>query len=178
MDFFVVPTATWNLLYGFFVIHHGRRLILHFDATFHPGESWLCQQMREAFPGDGRAPQFIILARDSSFSPLVLRTLRNMGLKLKRTSVKSPWQNGTAERWIASLRRDMLHHVIVIDEEHLYRLVGAYISYYHEDRTHLSLGKDPPRHRPLEERPDLPSVVAALPRVGGLHHRYTWKRAA
>ncbi len=85
---------------------------------------------------------------------------------------------GTAERWIASLRRDMLHHVIVLDETHLCRLVRSYTSYYHEDRTHLSLGKDSPRSRPMEERPDVPSVVVGLPRVGGLHHRYTWERAA
>jgi len=178
MDFFVVPTATWHLLYGFFVIHHGRRVILHFNATFHPGESWLCQQMREAFPGDELVPKYVILDRDSSFSPLVLRTLRNMGMRIKRTSVKSPWQNGVAERWIASIRRDMLHHVIVIDETHLCRLVRSYISYYHEDRTHLTLEKDSPRPRCAEARPDVPSAVVALPRVGGLHHRYTWERAA
>jgi transposase InsO family protein len=178
MDFFVVPTATWHLLYGFFVIHHGRRLVLHFNATFHPGERWLCQQMREAFSGDEPVPKYIILDRDSSFSPLVLQTLRNMGIKIKRTSVKSPWQNGVAERWIASIRRDMLHHVIVIDESHLCRLVRSYIIYYHEDRTHLSLAKDSPRSRPMEERSDVPRVVVALPRVGGLHHRYTWQRAA
>ena len=72
MDFFVVPTATWHLLYGFFVVHHGRRVILHYNATFHPAESWLCQQMREAFHGDEPAPKYVILDRDSSFSPLVL----------------------------------------------------------------------------------------------------------
>ncbi len=72
----------------------------------------------------------------------------------------------------------MLHHVVVIDERHLWRLVHSYISYYHEDRTQLSLKKDSPRSRPMKERSDVLSVVVALPRVGGLQHRYTWERAA
>src|SRR6516164_5836578 len=67
MDFFTVPTATFRVLYCFFVISHGRRKILHFNVTEHPTRAWIVQQVREAFPED-RAPQYLILDRDVKFS--------------------------------------------------------------------------------------------------------------
>ncbi len=72
----------------------------------------------------------------------------------------------------------MLNHVVVINEVHLIRLVRAYISYYHEDRTHLSLKKDTPNWRPVKKRPSEGAKVVSLPRVGGLHRRYDWSEAA
>jgi transposase InsO family protein len=106
-DFFTVPTATFRLLYCFFVIEHGRRKILHFNVTRHPTADWVIQQLREAFPQ--AAPyRYVILDRDSKFDDEVLMFLRATGLEPKRTSTESPWQNGTAERWIGSCRREML----------------------------------------------------------------------
>ncbi len=75
-------------------------------------------------------------------------------------------------------RRELLDHVIVLNEPHLRRLLHEYLDYYHNDRTHLSLGKDPPATRAVCA-PTSPCVtVASLPRVGGLHHRYEWREAA
>ena len=91
---------------------------------------------------------------------------------------RSPWQNGTAERWIGSCRRELLAHVVVFGERHLVRLVRSYVSYYHKDRCHLGLGKDTPDERPITPRPSPTAKVMALPRVGGLHHRYEWREAA
>ena len=101
-----------------------------------------------------------------------------MGTKPIRISYRSPWQNGTAERWIGSCRRELLEHVVVLSEQHLVRLVRLYISYYHEDRCHLRLDKDTPDERPITPRPSSTAKVVALPRVGGLHHRYEWREAA
>ena len=64
-----------------------------------------------------------------------------------RISYRSPWQNGTAERWIGNCRRELLEHVVVLGERHLVRLVRTYVSYYHEDRCHLGLEKDTPNER-------------------------------
>jgi putative transposase len=66
------------------------------------------------------------------------------GVKHTRTSIRSPWQNGTAEGWVGSCRRELLDHVIPLNEEHLRRLIREYVRYYHEDRIHESLGKDTP----------------------------------
>ena len=177
MDLFTVPTASLRLLYGFFVIEHGRRHIVHFNATFHPTAAWVIQQLREAFPYDD-APRYLIFDRDSIFSPAVVEFVRALGSDPIRTSYRSPWQNGTAERWICSCRREMLEHVVVLSERHLVRLARLYIEYYHEDRCHLGLDKDTPNDRPITPRPAPNAKVVALPRVGGLHHCYEWRAAA
>ena len=100
MDFFTVPTATFRMLYVFFIVRHGRRQIAHFAVTAHPTADWVRQQLRE------------------------------------------------------------------------------YVAYFHEDRCHLSLDKDPPVTRPVTPKPSPSAKVIALPRIGGLHHRYAWRDAA
>ncbi len=177
MDFFVVPTATMRVLYGFFVIDHGRRRVVHFNATFQPTAAWVIQQLREAFPYD-TAPRYLIFDNDSIFSRTVAAFVKSMGTKPNRTAYFSPWQNPVAERWIGSCRRELLNHVVVLGQRHLVRLVQDYIAYHTHDRTHLSLGKHTPANRPLMPRPTGSAKVIALPRVGGLHHRYEWREAA
>ena len=177
MDLFVVPTATFRLLYGLVIIHHDRRQVLHFNATEHPTEDWMVQQLREAFPEEPEA-RHLIFDRDSIFSPAVIRAVESMGIEPKRTSPRSPWQNGVAERWIGSCRRELLDHVVVLNDLHLVRLVRDYVGYYHEDRCHLFLGKDTPTGRLITPSPSASARVVSLPRVGGLHHRYEWREAA
>jgi putative transposase len=177
MDFFTVPSATFRVLYGFFVIVHGRRKILHFNATEDPTSEWIVQQLREAFPEDS-APRYLILDRDSKYQGEATEMLRVLGSKLIRTAYRSLWQNGVAERWVGTCRRELLDQVIVLNEVHLRRLVHEYIRYYHEDRNHDALDKDTPEPRTAERRKGAQSGVVTVPRVGGLHHRYTWKAAA
>jgi len=100
------------------------------------------------------------------------------GLKPKRTSVQAPRQNGIAERWVGSCRRQILDHVIALNEQHLRRLIRDYVNYYHEDRIHDSLEKDTPNRRPVEQKPAANPTVISMPRLGGLHHRYAWREAA
>jgi transposase len=176
-DFFTVPTLTFQLLYCFFVIEHGRRRILHCNVTRHPSADWVVQQLREAFPEAGPY-RYVILDRDTKFDADVMTFLKATGLKPKRTSIQSPWQNGTAERWVGSCRREILDHVIALDERHLLRLMRDYVSYYHQDRVHDSLEKDTPDRRAIEPKPAASAKVTSMPRLGGLHHRYSWREAA
>jgi putative transposase len=168
MDFFTVPTITFGMLYCFFVISHDRRKILHFNVTKHPTSLWVVQQLREAFPF-GAAPRFLIFDRDGKYGREVPAAVGSLRIKPVRTSFESPWQNGVAERWVESCRRDLLDHVIAVNERHLKRLLAEYIRYYHDDRTHLGLGKGTPgrRARSLTSDP-----VVSHERLGGLHHRY------
>jgi putative transposase len=92
-----------------------------------------------------------------------------MAIRPTRTSFQSPWQNGIAERWVESCRRDLLGHVIALDEDHLKRLLRDYVRYYHEDRTHLALPKETPGGRP---RSVAQGRVISRARLDGLHHRY------
>ena len=176
-DLFTVPTATFRVLYCFFVIEHGRRRILHFNVTRYPSADWVVQQLRETF-AEATPYRYAILDRDSIFNADVIGFLQATGLKPKRTSIQAPWQNGTAERWIGSCRREILDHIIPINEEHLRRLIRDYVRYHQEDRVHDSLNKDTPDRRPIELRPTTDTSLMSLPRLGGLHHRYTWRRAA
>ena len=177
MDFFTVPTLTFRILYCFFVIEHGRRKILHFNVTAHPIGIWIVQQLREAFP-EPCPYRYAILDRDAKFGNDVTDLLVSSGIKPKRTSFRSPWQNGIAERWVGSCRRDLLDHVIVINEAHLRRLMRNYVAYYHEDRIHDSLEKDSPATRGISKKSDPSANLVSFPRVGGLHHRYEWQPAA
>jgi putative transposase len=170
MDFFTVPTISFRVLYCFFVIGHDRRRVLHLSVTKHPTSMWVVQQLRQAFPFD-KAPRFLIFDRDAKYGLEVPIAVRSMKIDPVQTSFQSPSQNGVAERWVESRRRDLLDHVIVLNERHLKRLLAEYVRYYHEDRTHLGLAKQTPSCRmcsPARSR------VIGKPRLGGLQHRYDW----
>src|ERR1700678_1519558 len=168
MDFFTVPTVTFGFLYCFFVIGHDRRRILHLNVTRHPTSMWIVQQLREAFPFEP-APRFLIFDRDAKYGLEVQAAIRSLRMKPVRTCFESLWQNGVAERWVESCRRDLLNHIIALNERHLKRLLSEYVRYYHEDRTHLGLGKGTPYGR---IRAVASGRIVSRERLGGLHHRY------
>jgi transposase InsO family protein len=170
LDLFTVPTLTFGVLYCFFVIGHDRRRVLYCNVTRYPTSAWVVQQLREAFPYDS-ASKYLILDRDTKFGFEVLAAVKSLGAKPVRTSFRSPWQNGVAERWVGSCRRDLLDHVIVFNERHLKRLLADYVRYYHEDRTHLGLEKQTPGRRSRSIPRESVSVISRS-RLGGLHHRY------
>ena len=101
---------------------------------------WIIQQLREVFPYRSSA-SFLIFDRDARYGLEVSCAVRSMAIRPVRTSFESPWQNGVAERWIESCRRDRFDHIIPLNELHLKRLLADYVGYYHDDRTHLGLEK-------------------------------------
>jgi len=113
----------------------------------------------------------MIFNKDLKFGAEVIAAVKAMGSTPKRTSFQSPWLNGVAERWIESFRRDLLDHVIVLNEDHLRWPLSDHVRYYHEDRTHLGLAKDTPSGRSIAVR-DHRARFRSHPRLGGLHHRY------
>jgi transposase InsO family protein len=171
MDFFTVPTLTFSVLYCFFVIAHDKRRILHFNVTRHPSSAWVGQQLCEAFPYDS-SPGYLIFDRATNFNIEVVDTIKTLGIQPKRTSFRSPWQNGVAERWVGNCRRDLFDHVIVLNQRHLKRLMNEYVGYYHDDRTHLALSKGTPAGRNAAVPSEPSRMVVSVPRLGGLHHRY------
>jgi transposase InsO family protein len=174
IDFFVVPTATFRVLYVFLVLEHERRRIVHFNVTEAPSAQWTGQQRVHAFPYDS-APKYLVRDRDKVYGSAFVRRVRAIGIEPVLTAPRSPWQNPYCERVIGTLRRDCLDHVIVLGEQHLRRILRKYLEYVHGSRTHLALDKDAPEPRKRESTGG--GNVIALPRVGGLHHRYT-RRAA
>jgi len=114
----------------------------------------------------------LIFDRGPQFNDEVIETVKSFGIQPKRTSFRSPWQNGIAERWVGTCRRHLLDHVIVLNRRHLKRLIHEYVLYYLEDRTHLALEKGTPAGREARETPCVGHEVTSMPRLGGLHHRY------
>jgi len=169
MDLFVVPTAAFRLLYGFIILRHDRRRIVHFGVTQQPTSTWIAQQITEAFPWD-TAPRYMIRDRDGVYGKGARERLAGMGITEVLTAPRSPWQSPYVERVIGSIRRECLDHVIVLNERHLRQILASYLDYYHRSRCHLSLDKDAPYGRPVQ--PVGSGEIVAFPQVGGLHHRY------
>ena len=128
----------------------------------------------ETFPDDS-TPRYLLRDRDSIYGGEFQRRVKGMRITEVLTAPRSPWQNPFAERAIGTIRRELLDHVIVLNEGHLRRRLRSYLRYYHCSRTHLALDKDAPEPRAVEP-PELGRVVT-LSQVGGLHHRYV-RRAA
>jgi transposase InsO family protein len=172
MDFFTVPTLNFKTLYVYVVLDHGRRKVVHWAVTGHPTMDWVVQQLREATPF-GEQPRFLFRDNDSIYGHGVPAFLNRCGIQQVRTAYRSPWQNPYVERFIGTLRRELLDHIIVMGQSHVERLLDEYIDdYYRVSRPHQGLDGDTPI--PQEE---CESIVGAtklmsIPVLGGLHHSY------
>ncbi len=170
IDFFVVATVRFRLLYCFIVLRHDRRRVVHLNITPHPTARWTAQQVIEAFPYD-QAPRFLIRDRDAIYGHDFRERVKHMGIEQVVIAYRSPWQTPYVERLIGSIRRECLDHLIVFNETHLRRILTSYFAYYHESRAHLSLERNAPLPRRVE--PPIEGKVIAIPQIGSLHHRYT-----
>ena len=169
VDFFVVPTASFKVLYVFVAMAVDTRRIAHFSVCQMPTDAWTTRQLSEIFPwaSEGMA---MLRDRGSVYASGFRGRLKSLGVLDIPTQARSPWQNGHVERLIGSIRRECLDHVIVFSERHLLRVMGEYVRYYNESRTHLGLGKASPDGRSVE--PPAAGPIRSRPEVGGLHRRY------
>jgi len=150
------------------IISHDRRRILHVNVTKHPTSGWIIQQLREAFPF-GSAPRFLIFDRDAKYG---FGGTRDRSIPEDMPCphlLRESLAKRVAERWVESCRSDLLDHIVAVNGRHLKRLLSEYVRYYHEDRTHLGLGKGTPNNRP---RSIASGRVLSHERLGGLYHRY------
>jgi putative transposase len=184
-DFCVAVTATFRILYVFVVIEHASRRLIHVNLTSHPTAQWTMQQFREAIPAD-HPYRILIHDRDSIFSKEVDQGVRNMGLRVIKTPVRTPVANAICERVIGTIRRECLDFVIPLNERHLYSLLREWVVHYNEGRPHMSLGPGIPQPRPelsvspQVHRHQIPTDQRVVSRVvlGGLHHDYELEKKA
>jgi putative transposase len=133
---------------------------------------WVVQQLREAMPF-GLQPKYLLRDNDGIYGNGVRAFLDSCGIEEVRTAYRSPWQNPFVERFIGTLRREMLNHVIVRGQGHLERLVREFIEeYYHVARPHQGLDGDTPVLQTKQSHILGPSKLISIPVLGGLHHRY------
>jgi transposase InsO family protein len=167
IDLCVVPTVTFDRLFAFLVVGHGRRQLLWFEVTRHPTAAWLARQITEAFPW-ASAPRYLVRDNDRAYGHVFTARVRAMGIRDRPISAGSPWQNGIAERLIGTIRRECLDHLVVLGEAHLRRILSDYCAYYNETRPHRALQKRSPFGRAVQRVGD----IIAIPVLGGLHHQY------
>ena len=177
MDFAVVPTLTFKALYVLLIISHDRRKIEHFAVSEHPTTLWLIQHIRN-ITQFGKQPKYLLHDNGGMFiSQQFQRFLVNCHITSKRTNFRSPWQNGVCERLIGTVRRELLDHIIPLNQSHLERLLTEYVDYYNHVRTHQTLGGETPvKSKTPPETAVKDTVLSATPILGGLYHDY--KKAA
>jgi putative transposase len=147
-DFFVVPTITFELFFVFIILSHDRRRLIHFAVTKNPTAEWTARQALEAFPCDS-APRYLLRDRDGIYGQAFSDAAESLGIREVLTAPQSPWQNPFVERFIGSIRRECLDHVIIFNGSSLRRILNDYFEYYERSRTHLALEKDAPISRPI-----------------------------
>jgi len=167
IDMCVVPTLTFDLLFAFLVLGHGRRQLLWFQVTRHPTAEWLARQITEAFPWTS-APAYLVRDNDRAYGHVFTSRVKAMGIRDRPISLGSPWQNGCAEHLIGTLCCECLDQVLIFGEAHLRRILSAYAAYYNQVRTHLAIQKDAPSHRAVQRS----GAIVGIPILAGLHHQY------
>jgi transposase InsO family protein len=123
MDFCVVRAVGFRAYYVFVILEHGSRRVRHWNVTESPSLEWIIQQLREATPF-GEVPRFIHRDNDGLYGKGVSMFLKASGVEEVRSAFRSPWQNPYIERFFGSMRREILNHVIILNEKHLRRLIN------------------------------------------------------
>jgi putative transposase len=175
-DFFTVQTLTLKTLYVFFFIGHCRRRLVHLNVTAHPTADWVWRQLIEATPW-GKQPKYLIRDRDCRYGGNFNSRAARLAIQAILTPVQAPKANAVAERVIGTLRRECLDHVIVINEQHLRRVLREYAAHYNGARPHRTLGLQTPTGPPVPLAPQRTGRIIARPVLGGLHHEYEWLAA-
>jgi transposase InsO family protein len=159
-------------LFAFFIVNVGTREVIYTGVTSSPSRQWTAQQIRNATPF-GEGPRFVIRDRDDKFGPEFDRAAQAVGARVIKTAVRTPDMNAVCERFLGSVRRECLDHVIVLNERHLAAILSEYVAYFNNGRPHQSLGQNAPRGF---RNPATTGAIIEVPVLSGLHHDY--RRAA
>jgi hypothetical protein len=148
------------------------RKVIHVGVTRSPTDSWVAQQLREATPY-GQTPKYLIRDQDSKFGPCFARVAGTSGIKILKTPYHAPRANAICERFLGSVRRECLDHILILLEKQLHRVLQAYVTYFNEARPHQGIQQQVPQGKVLSLPPDqCGDRIISVPVLGGLHHEY------
>jgi transposase InsO family protein len=170
-DFLQVYDIWFRPLFAFFVIDIKSREVIHVGVTPAPNEQWTAQQLRNITPF-GEGPDVIIRDNDNKFGTEFDRVAKGAGMKIVRTAVKSPLMNARCERFLGSVRRECLDHIIILGRRHLSHVLGIYSrDYFNRARPHQGIGQRIPS--PLTSKKfTAGDTIRSIPILAGLHHNY------
>jgi transposase InsO family protein len=171
-DFLPVIDGGFRTLYAFFIVELGSRRVVQVGVTRHPTDAWVAQQLREATPF-GIKPRFLIRDNDDKFAEQFARVAATTDIEIVRTPIRAPRANAIVERFLGSVRRECLDHVLILSESHLLRVLSAYSTYFNAARPHQGIGQalpDPAVGRGTVAASS--ALIRAIPVLGGLHHDY------
>jgi len=174
-DFLQVVDLRFRTLFAFVIVELGSRRVVHVGVTRHPTDAWVAQQLREATPF-GAAPRFLIRDNDGKYGSAFARVAFGSGIAVLRTPIRAPRANATCERFLGSVRRECLDHVLVLGEGQLRRVLREYVAYFNTARPHQGIGQTIPSAPAPAPPSRISAPIVALPVLGGLHHDY--RRAA
>jgi putative transposase len=173
-DFLQVTDLFFRPLFAFFLIELKSRKVIHVGVTRLPTDAWVTQQLREATPY-GQAPKYLIRDNDSKFGPCFARVATTSDIKLLKTPVHAPQANAICERFLRSVRKECLDHLLILQEKQLQRVLNAYVEYFNQVRPHQGIQQQiPGPSGAAMSSHHARSKVIALPIMGGLHHDYHW----
>jgi putative transposase len=167
-DFLQLYDVLFRPIFAFFIIKHESREVVHLNVTRSPSDQWVAQQLREATPY-GQGPRYLIRDNDDKFGAKFTAAAEGAGTEIVKIPPKSPNLNPICERFLGSVRRECLDHVIILSESHLRRVVTDYGGYFNGSRPHQGI------HQRIPADPSMPNRVGrivARPVLGGLHHDY------
>lgn len=170
-DYLQVYDVWFRPIFAFFIVDVNAKRVVHVGVTRAPTQTWTAQQLRNATPF-GQGPEFVIRDRDDKFGAAFDRVAKGAGARVLRTAVQAPLMNAVCERFLGSVRRECLDHIVILSEAHLRHVVAEYaMSYFNPARPHQGIGQRIPV--PRKSAPAwLPCSIAAIPVLGGLHHDY------
>jgi transposase InsO family protein len=175
-DFFSVDTVFLHRLYVLFVIEVGSRGVWLAGVTAHPTGEWVTQHARNvvaAMDERGVVPRHLIRDRDAKFGRAFDDIWRSVGAQIIRTPMRTPVANAFAERWVGTVRRECLDHLLILNHRHLERVLKIFVGHYNQHRPHRGLGLVAPDAPPCDPTTDL--RFEQLERhdvLGGLIHEY------
>ncbi len=170
-DFLPVIDLFFRTIYAFFIVELSSRRVVHFGVTSNPTDAWVAQQLREATPF-GLTPRFLIRDRDSKYGAVFKRVAKGSLIEDLKTPYRAPKANAVCERFLGSVRRECLDHILVIGERHLHRVIKEYVKYFDEARPHQGIGQRiPERFESVPEKLGKAKIIA-FPVLNGLHHDY------
>ena len=165
-DFFSVDTVLLHRLYVLFFIEVGSRRVWLAGVTAHPTGEWVTQQARNAVAAmeqRGGVPHHLLRDRDTKFSRSFDDVWRSIGARIIRTPMRTPVANAFAERWVGTVRRECLDHLLIVNRRHLERVLKIFVGHYNHHRPHRGLRLRAPN--------DPPADAATAMTLGNIHRR-------